>query len=72
MANCVVPGLIDTVRTGSSTTGGQPALHGTHTTLLGRRGQPEEIAAAVGFLCGPQARYVTGQTLHVNGGAFLA
>ncbi len=69
--NCVVPGLIDTVRAASSTSGGQPALHGTHRTLVGRRGHPEEVAAAVRYLCGPGARYVTGQTLHVNGGAFL-
>jgi 3-oxoacyl-[acyl-carrier protein] reductase len=32
---------------------------------------PEEIAAAVRFLCGPGARYITGQTIHVNGGTFL-
>ena len=70
-ANCVVPGLIDTVRAASSTSGGPPALHSQHRTLLGRRGRPEEVAATVRFLCGPQARYVTGQTLHVNGGAFL-
>lgn len=69
--NCVVPGLIDTVRAASSTSGGTPALHGTHKTLVGRRGRPEEVASAVRYLCGPQARYVTGQTLHVNGGAFL-
>ena len=69
--NCVVPGLIDTVRAASSTSGGQPALHRAHKTLVGRRGRPDEIAAAVRYLCGPGARYVTGQTLHVNGGAFL-
>ncbi len=69
--NCVVPGLIDTVRQESSTSGGTPALHGAHKTLVGRRGRPDEIASAVGYLCGPQARYVTGQTLHVNGGAYL-
>ncbi len=69
--NCVVPGLIDTVRTASSTSGGPPALHGTHKTLVGRRGRADEVAAAVRYLCGPEARYVTGQTLHVNGGAFL-
>jgi 3-oxoacyl-[acyl-carrier protein] reductase len=32
---------------------------------------PNDIAATVRFLCGPQARYITGQTFHVNGGAFL-
>ncbi|GAC1338853.1 MAG: 3-oxoacyl-ACP reductase FabG [Acetobacteraceae bacterium] len=69
--NCVVPGLIDTERKASSTSGGPPALHGAHKTLVGRRGRPDEIAAAVRYLSGPQARYVTGQTLHVNGGAYL-
>jgi 3-oxoacyl-[acyl-carrier protein] reductase len=67
--NCVVPGLIETVRGASS--GARPAHPGTDT-LLGRRGTPEEVAGAVRFLAGPGARYITGQTLHVNGGAFLA
>jgi 3-oxoacyl-[acyl-carrier protein] reductase len=70
-ANCVVPGLIDTVRDAAST-GGEPAHHSSRKTLLGRRGEPEEVAAAVRYLCGPGARYITGQTLHVNGGAFLS
>jgi 3-oxoacyl-[acyl-carrier protein] reductase len=68
--NCVVPGLIDTVR-GASATGGTPAMHGLHRPLAGRRGRPEEVAALVRFLCGPQARYLTGQTMHANGGAYL-
>ncbi len=68
--NCVVPGLIDTVR-GASATGGTPAMHSLHRTLVGRHGQPEDIAALVCYLCGPQARYLTGQTLHANGGAYL-
>jgi 3-oxoacyl-[acyl-carrier protein] reductase len=38
---------------------------------VGRRGTPEEVAALVRFLCGPDARYVTGQTVHVNGGLFM-
>ena len=65
--NCVVPGLIQTVRTASS------GAHSAHAdeTLVGRRGRPEEIAAAVRFLAGPDARYVTGQDWHVNGGAYL-
>lgn len=67
--NCVVPGLIDTQR--GTSTRGEPALHHTHATLLGRRGSPDEVAALVRFLCGPNARYLTGQTMHANGGAFL-
>ena len=65
--NCVVPGLVETVRTASS---GAHTAHSTET-LLGRRGRPEEIAAAVRFLAGPDARYITGQDWHVNGGAYL-
>jgi len=64
--NLVAPGLIDTKRDGPS-----PHHHGKHETLVGRRGRPEEIAAAVRYLAGPHARFVTGQTLHVNGGAYL-
>ena len=65
--NCVAPGLIDTRRRGP-----EPAHHASHATLVGRRGTPEEIAAVVRFLCGPDARYITGQTLHANGGVFMA
>jgi 3-oxoacyl-[acyl-carrier protein] reductase len=67
--NCVAPGMIDTVRGGSSAA--QPHHHQGRTTLLGRHGRPEEIAALVRYLAGPNARYVTGQTLHANGGLFM-
>ena len=67
-ANCVVPGAVDTPRPASSP---NPAHHLTHGTITGERGKPEDIAAIVRFLCGPGARYVTGQTIHVNGGAYL-
>jgi 3-oxoacyl-[acyl-carrier protein] reductase len=67
-ANCVVPGLIDTERDENLPL---PLHHQVNRTLLGRLGRPEEIAAAVCFLCGPGARYITGQTLHVNGGVHL-
>jgi len=67
-ANCVVPGLIATER---DPTKPLPQHHSVSRTLAGRLGTSEEIAAAVRFLAGPQARYITGQTLHVNGGVYL-
>jgi 3-oxoacyl-[acyl-carrier protein] reductase len=66
--NCVAPGLIDTARGPGAP---EPTHHRRHDTLTGNRGTPDDIAATVLFLCGPGARYITGQTLHVNGGAFL-
>lgn len=67
-ANCVVPGAIDTTRPGSSP---NPAHHLTHGTITGERGKPDDVAAMIRFLCGPGGRYVTGQTIHVSGGAYL-
>jgi NAD(P)-dependent dehydrogenase (short-subunit alcohol dehydrogenase family) len=64
--NCVAPGIIDTVRSGRA-----PAHHALHAPPVGRPGRPEEIAALVGFLCGPNARYITGQTIHANGGVYM-
>ncbi len=68
-ANCVVPGLIDTERGNSGH--GSAALAAQRVPLAGRRGRPEEVASMVRMLAGPQSRYITGQTVHVNGGAFL-
>ena len=65
-ANLVVPGLVGTPRSGP-----EPQHHATHHTLTGARGTPDDIAATVRFLCGPGARYITGQTIHLNGGAYL-
>ncbi|HEY5380039.1 MAG TPA: SDR family oxidoreductase [Pseudolabrys sp.] len=67
-ANCVVPGAIDTTRPGTSP---KPAHHLTHGTITGERAKPDDVAAMVCFLCGPGGRNVTGQTLHVNAGAYL-
>jgi 3-oxoacyl-[acyl-carrier protein] reductase len=64
-ANCVVPGLIDTAR---STT---PSAHAALPSLLGRLGRTDEIAAMVRFLSGPDGRFITGQAIHVNGGAYM-
>lgn len=69
--NCVSPGMMDTVRKSSSASA-QPAHHAGRETLLGRRGRPDEIASAVVWLAGPGGRFVTGQTIHVNGGVFLS
>jgi len=67
--NCVVPGTVDTQRglPGAPT---RPA-HRQSLPPVGRRGTPEEIAAMVRMLCGPDARYVTGQSIHVNGGGLM-
>ncbi len=66
--NCVVPGLIGTPRPKHTP---EPAHHLVHHTITGERGRPEDVAAAVRFLCSPAARYVNGQTIHSNGGAYL-
>jgi 3-oxoacyl-[acyl-carrier protein] reductase len=67
-ANCVVPGAIHTTRPRTSL---NPAHHLTHGTITGEPGKPDDVAAMVRFLAGPGGRNVTGQTIHVNGGAFL-
>lgn len=64
--NLVSPGMIDTVRTGH-----QPGHHATRKTLLGPLGTPDDVAGMVRYLAGPRARYVTGQTMHINGGVYL-
>jgi 3-oxoacyl-[acyl-carrier protein] reductase len=66
--NCVVPGLIGTPRAEGQP---EPQHHMLHRTLSGMRGAPEDVAAIVAFLCGSGGRYITGQTIQVNGGAFF-
>jgi 3-oxoacyl-[acyl-carrier protein] reductase len=66
--NCVVPGLIGTPRPKGSP---EPQHHLTHSTITGERGRPEDVAGMVAFLCTPSARYITGQTIHTNGGAYF-
>ncbi|AJY43745.1 3-oxoacyl-ACP reductase FabG [Burkholderia humptydooensis] len=68
--NCVAPGFIDTDMTKGLPQEQQAALK---TQIpLGRLGSPEDIAHAVAFLASPQAGYITGTTLHVNGGMFMS
>jgi 3-oxoacyl-[acyl-carrier protein] reductase len=68
--NSVAPGSIDTVR--GVTAGGRPTNITIEGIPLERQGTSEEIAAAVRLLVGPEGGYITGQTIHVNGGVFLA
>lgn len=67
--NCVAPGFIDTDMTKALSESQRDAL--LQKIPLSRLGQVEEIAAAVSFLAGPRAGYVTGTTLHVNGGMYM-
>ncbi len=68
-ANTVAPGFIDTDMTKALTEDQRSAMLGN--VPLARLGAPEDIAAAVLFLASPGASYVTGETLHVNGGMFM-
>jgi 3-oxoacyl-[acyl-carrier protein] reductase len=68
--NCVAPGFIDTDMTRVLPEEQQAALKAQ--VPLGRLGAPEEIAYAVAFLASPQAAYITGVELHVNGGMYMS
>jgi len=67
--NCVAPGFIDTAMTRALEEKQRDALVGS--IPLGRLGSAEDIAAAVGFLASPEAAYITGSTIHVNGGMYM-
>ena len=68
--NVVAPGFIETDMTRDLPEDGKSAM--LSQIALGRLGQPSDIADAVAFLAGPAASYVTGETLHVNGGMYMA
>jgi 3-oxoacyl-[acyl-carrier protein] reductase len=68
--NCVAPGFIATDMTAGLPEAQHKALLGQ--IPLGALGRPEDIAHAVAYLASPEAGYVTGQELHVNGGMFMA
>lgn len=69
LVNCVAPGAIATSMIGEDTP--EQRAKREHTIPLGRVGEPHEIAGVVSFLLGPDASYITGQVLHVNGGLYL-
>ncbi len=68
--NCIAPGFIETDMTAGLDDAQQKAL--LAQIPLGHLGKPADIAHAVAYLASPQAAYVTGQELHVNGGMFMA
>jgi len=67
--NCVAPGFIDTDMTRSLSEPQQKAL--LQSIPLGRLGHVDDVAAAVAFLASSGADYITGTTLHVNGGMYM-
>ena len=69
VANCVVPGLVSTNR--GPAAGAKPDFVGGLANLAGREGTVDEVAHVIAMLCMPNAAFTTGQTVHVNGGAYL-
>jgi 3-oxoacyl-[acyl-carrier protein] reductase len=67
--NCVAPGFIETDMTKEISEGNEDFL--SSQIPLGRLGKPNEIAEVVNFLASEQANYITGQTIHVNGGLYM-
>ncbi len=68
-ANCVAPGSVDTVRGASA--GVRPGSLGDRSIPLQRKATVDDIAGMVRHLAGPEGAYITGQTIHVNGGLYL-
>jgi len=66
--NCVAPGQMNTVADGEEI---KVAPVPSNSVPLGRKGEPDEVAAAVRFLCGPASSFISGQTLHVNGAQMM-
>ena len=65
--NCVAPGQMNTPPAGDPIVVPSPSK----TVPIGRKGEPEEIAAMVRFLCGPGASFISGQTIHANGAQMM-
>jgi 3-oxoacyl-[acyl-carrier protein] reductase len=70
-ANVVAPGMIRTPRIAASPNGEQRLQDYAATTMLNRAGEIDEVAAAVAFLVSPQAGFITGEIVNLNGGAFM-
>ena len=68
--NCIAPGFIDTDMTRALSEDQRNGL--LQHIPLGRLGQAQDIAAAVAFLASPLAGYISGETLHINGGMYMA
>ena len=67
--NCIAPGFIETDMTASLSEDQQKTLLGQ--IPLGHLGKPQDIAHAVAFIASPQAGYITGQEIHINGGMYM-
>lgn len=67
--NCIAPGFIETDMTAGLSEDQQKALLGQ--IPLGHLGKPQDVAHAVAFVASPQASYITGQEIHVNGGMYM-
>ncbi len=67
--NCVAPGAVATAR--GATAGAMPAQLDDQAIPLGRQATVDDIASMVRLLAGPEGAYITGQTIHINGGVFL-
>jgi 3-oxoacyl-[acyl-carrier protein] reductase len=68
--NCIAPGFIETDMTAGLSEDQKKALLGQ--IPLGHLGQPQDVAHAVTFVASPQASYITGQEIHVNGGMYMS
>ncbi len=69
--NCVAPGFVEKDVSAHAAVPRERMAEVSRSIPMGRYGKPDEIAAVIAFLCSPAAGYVTGQTIHVNGGVTL-